>query len=951
MSPRIRVTERTYYDALLNIIRDEGGAGVQEVSLNGMPDIVFELLERRWLLSVRIGDSPATIKDVVIQYLRHKESGGLEFGLILLLPEESRKVAANEAAVADALDRMNVTVLVDAGAIKDEHRDRPFRGTMRALKTEIAELLRIGAARPYPLSLVVRLLREQVTQNMSALTLKQKEILSIVTDQELLADLGHLDPSRADQVARFLASYIVLSQILFLRLFAAVHPAVAPRRPVTKGGLREAFGKILEINYRPIYATDVLDSVPPDYLRDTFDLIWALEVERVQHELPGRIFHELMPDHIRKLLAAFYTRPQAAQLLARLVVADWDASVFDPACGSGTLLVAAYRAKEELHSAAGLSGSPHERFCEQDIFGADIMPFAAHLTTANLAAIDVSTTIDRTQVLCADSIDLAPGTAYPTAVALGLFPTAKVGRRLSGETYSVPLEEVDVIVMNPPFTKVERRIADFVDMKKFKARAGGEVGLWGHFVFLADQFLRSGGRYGAVLPINVLRGRESAKVREFLFFEWTPLYVLKATLNYGFSEWAEYRDVLVVATRTKPADDASVKFALIKRDVRQLGPTEINSVVERLETLEHLRSDDLDIDSQPLSALRKRFDNLMWFCGVTDLSHRDVMTGMLDRAHARLHEFPDRYFREGYRPVPKGVSQFLFLTRNLHPARIEEAFLWFAREGRREIEAASHLGGRYTIERSALRPTLRTPVALEWMDVTGKEDFIAQQPYEQLPRVRRAAGTAAKAPTEFWNHLHRELDGVSTRLVTVHRINPFSPHMHLHAFFTSAPLSPSNQFNVVVESDERRARAVCAVLNSSLFFASFFLLKEESTGRYINIRFYDLREMRLYPRSEYVDALVGVFERFRQSPFPSLQLQFDADFEARYQEFWEAQRRPLLARLNRVLETPIRPADVRLEFDLAISEALGLAWTRDDLLRLYEVLVREMIVTRGLTSD
>lgn len=951
MSPRIRVTERTYYDALLNIIRDEGGAGVQEVSLNGMPDIVFELLERRWLLSVRIGDSPVTIKDVVIQYLRHKERGALEFGLILLLPEESRKVAANEAAVADALDRMNVTVLVDAGAIKDEHRDRNFRSTMRALKTEIAALLRVGAARPYPLGLVVRLLREQVTQNMSALTLKPKEILSIVTDQELLADLGHLDPTRADQVARFLASYIVLSQILFLRLFAVVHPEVAPRRPVTKGGLREAFQKILEINYRPIYATDVLDSVPPDFLRDTFDLIWALEVERVQHELPGRIFHELMPDHIRKHLAAFYTRPQAAQLLARLVVADWDASVFDPACGSGTLLVAAYRAKEDLHRSAGLSGSPHERFCEEDIFGADIMPFAAHLTTANLAAIDVSTTIDRTQVLCADSIDLAPGKAYPGAVALSLFPAAKVGRRLSGETYQVPLREVDVVIMNPPFTKVERRIADLVDMEKFKARAGGEVGLWGHFVFLADQFLRSDGRYGAVLPINVLRGRESAKVREFLFFEWTPLYVLKATLNYGFSEWAEYRDVLVVAKRAKPSDDAKVKFALIKSDVRQLGPTEIESVVERLETQERLRSEDLDIDSHPLSALRERFDNLMWFCGVTDLGHRDVITGMLERARRTLQNFPDGYFREGYRPVPKGVSQFLFLTRNLHPARIEQAFLWFAREGKREIEASSHLGGRYVIERSALRPTLRTPVALERMDVTGKEDFIAQQPYEQLPRVRRAAGTAAKAPGRFWEDLQRELDGVSTHLVTARRINPFSPHMHLHAFFASAPLSPSNQLNVLVEPDERAARAVCAVLNSSLFFASFFLLKEESTGRYIDIRFYDLREMRLYPRAEYVDALTVVFERFRQAPFPSLQLQFDADFEARYQEFWEAQRRPLLARLNTVLETPIRPADVRLEFDLAISEALGLGWTRDDLLKFYDVFVREMIVTRGLTSD
>lgn len=948
----IKVTERTFYDALLNVIRDEGGTGVQEVSLeDGMPDIVFELLDRRWLLSVRIGDSPATIKDVVIQYLRHKERGELEFGLILLLPHAARKVPANEAAVAAALDRMHITVLVDAGAIKSEYRDRTFRGVMRALKTEVSALIRAGATRPYPLGLVVRLLREQVEQTMGALSLKPKQILAIVTNQELLAELGHLDPARAEQVARFLASYIVLSQILFLRLFVAVRPAVAPERPVTKGALREAFNKILAINYRPIYATDVLDSVPAEYLRDTFDLIWALEVERVQHELPGRIFHELMPKHIRKLLAAFYTRPQAAQLLARLVVDRWDASVFDPACGSGTLLVAAYRAKEELYRGAGLTGSPHERFCEEDIFGADIMPFAAHLTTANLAAIDVATTIDRTQVLAADSIELAPGKAYKGAIALSLFPSARVGRTLSGEAYEVPLREVDVVVMNPPFTKVERRIADYIDMDKFKARAGGEVGLWGHFVFLADQFLLAKAKYGAVLPVNVLRGRESAPVREFLFFEWTPLYVLKATVNYGFSEWAEYRDVLLVAQKKPPADDAKVKFALIKRDVRQLSPDDIAGIVERVGAHEHLRSADLDIDAHPLSDLRPRFNNLMWFCGVSDLRHRDLLVPFVESTRDLLDAFPAGYFHEGYRPVPKGVSQFLFLTRATHPARIEEAFLSFARDGKREITARSPLGAEYVIERTALRPTLRTPVALPAMDVTADLDYIAHEPYAALPRVRRAAGQAGKLPADFWPALYRELDTVKTHLVTVNRINPFSPHHHLVAFASTTAFSPSNQLNVLVEQDETAAKAVAVLLNSALFLAQFFILKEESTGRYVHIRFYDLREMRLYPRPAQVPALAAVYDRFRARPFPSLQQQFDADFETRYEEFWERQRKPQLTRLTSVLAEPVRPADVRLEFDLVVGEALGLNWTEERLRALYDVFVREMIVTRGLTRD
>ncbi len=81
----------------------------------------------------------------------------------------------------------------------------------------------------------------------------------------------------------------------------------------------------------------------------------------------------------------------------------------------------------------------------------------------------------------------------------------------------------------------------------------------------------------------------------------------------------------------------------------------------------------------------------------------------------------------------------------------------------------------------------------------------------------------------------------------MHRINPYSPNTHLMAFFSSRPISASNVLNIIMEDDQERAKAVCAVLNSSLFWAHFFLLKEESTGRYINIRFYDMHQMPIFP--------------------------------------------------------------------------------------------------------
>jgi len=158
--------------------------------------------------------------------------------------------------------------------------------------------------------------------------------------------------------------------------------------------------------------------------------------------------------------------------------------------------------------------------------------------------------------------------------------------------------------------------------------------------------------------------------------------------------------------------------------------------------------------------------------------------------------------------------------------------------------------------------------------------------------------------------------------------------------------------NIVLEKDLSKAKAVCTILNSSLFFAYFFLLKEESTGRYINIRFYDLHEMILYPRLEIVKPLNVVFDRYKSEEFPALRNQFDQNFDCRYNEFWEEkEQRPHQGRLWAALNKPIDPAPVRLRFDLDVCQAIGVDISDAELRDLYAVIVKEMIITRGLTKD
>ena len=948
-------TERTYYPILLEVIQSKGGSGIQEVRYDSVPDIKFDFLGVPWLLSVKVGESIALVKSAFLQYLRHKEESGIERGILLLLPDAMRRVSANEQAIRRAIARNNVAALIDAGTVKEEVRDRTFSELLDLIERDIRPRDEQGKAAFYSLGFVIDLMREQVTEVMGKLALEERQILKVLTSWELLSGLARLKPQDAKEAGKFLAAYIVLSQIIFLRLFSSVRPEITRDiKPANRKRIRRAFNRVLHIDYKPIFEMDVLDLVPEDYLRDTFDLIWGMEIEKVRYELPGRIFHELMPPDIRKLLAAFYTRPIAAEILANLAVDSHDAKVFDPASGSGTILTAAYRTKLSLHEEAGLDTNPHKQFCEEQIFGSDIMPFAQHLTCANLAAMDVRETVTHTQILLGDSLKIIPGKAYKGGIQqYGMFERGGVARLSSGEEYPLTLASgsMDVVLMNPPFTKVERGIKEFVSMDRFHASAGGEVGLWGHFVFLADLFLKPRGIYAAVIPINILRGRESAAVRKFLFSKWTPLYVLKCTRNYGFSEWAEYRDVLLLAKKETASEQDQVKFCLVKKDLTEVTSEDVQEIVKTVKSEQYLRSEMIDINTHPIREIMPRFANLMWFCSTSDFSHRDAMIRCYEKFKGSLERYEASHFREGYRPVPEGVSKFLFLTRETDPCRVEKAHLRFRSENAASVKAETGLGSNFAIERESLAASLRTPVGLRTMDITGLHDYIATKKYDQFARAKRAVGYEDAVTEPFWQKLRAELAATETCVVVNRRINPYSPNTHLTAFVSRNPFSPSNQVNVVVDKDPDSARAFCVVMNSFVFWTQFFLLKEESTGRFIDIRFYDLAEMQLKPRPSQIKPLLNVFDQYSPKPFPCLREQLEMNFDQRYEEFWEAQKTTRQGKFWPVLEGSIEPSPIRVSFDLAVAQALDIAITQAELLSLYHSIVEEMMITRSLSSD
>ena len=149
-----------------------------------------------------------------------------------------------------------------------------------------------------------------------------------------------------------------------------VHGGTAERRPDLAYGVLREWERILKINYWPIFhvAREVLLPIPDGpaarVLGTLAEVSSELEAHGVtqSHDIYGRTFQRLISD--RKFLATFYTLPASATLLAGLAVSlmlvDWSdrakvtgLRACDFACGTGTLVTAAYHAILARYRRAG----------------------------------------------------------------------------------------------------------------------------------------------------------------------------------------------------------------------------------------------------------------------------------------------------------------------------------------------------------------------------------------------------------------------------------------------------------------------------------------------------------------------------------------------------------------------------------------------------------------------
>ena len=472
-------------------------------------------------------------------------------------------------------------------------------------------------------SLSERLLAEGTNileQSIGEAAGKLRETAGVHTLEKMAQSLHQED---GEQTSR-MAMAIVANALVFHTAIVEAHGIATVdelRSPgtndVNKSRLLACWQHILDhINYYPIFhiASDLLRPIPAGTANAVLNRLAQAASDlaglgaTTLHDLSGRMFQRLIAD--RKFLATFYTLPTSAALLAELAASRLDAEtdwsdpnalvslqIADLACGTGTLLSAAYRALAvRYRQTGGDDRTLHRQMMEHVLVAADIMPAATHLTASMLSSTHPGTTFGRTrahtlpygqqskekrQAMALGALDLIEYDDAPSLFGTGVRRTQGTGADEEtdwSQDMILPRGAADLVIMNPPFTRptnhekadvpvpsfaglsttedeqqaMAKRLAEI--RRRLPNPVGhGNAGLASNFIDLAHVKLKPGGVLAIVLPASCVSGSSWGDARCLLEREYKNLTVLTIAAHgqtdRAFSADTGMAEALVLGTK------------------------------------------------------------------------------------------------------------------------------------------------------------------------------------------------------------------------------------------------------------------------------------------------------------------------------------------------------------------------------------------------------------------
>ena len=405
-----------------------------------------------------------------------------------------------------------------------------------------------------------------------------------------------------------------------------------------------AWELILERDYSPVFqpAREILLSLPrPETKEIIRDIAESANSEgdslsKLGYDHAGPLYHKILGT--AKSDGAFYTSNQAAVLLAHLAMPkdfmDWSAieavanlRIMDPACGTGTLLMSAMQTiKDRVNEVVKLDKTEqnnlYKNLVENAIHGLDINRHGIQLAACNLTLGAPTVDYQRMNLVTVPHGNQDGNTSAGSLEILMtedteldninvLFPKQKSTiEALEGEQVdnaaqmSFSLRDLDMVIMNPPFTASDKRGTKFAPearkamqerereivkhLEKNDPRAASVIdsnSIQTFFAPLADMLLnKSHGVLAKVIPTTVCTGTASMEQRQFLAdrFHVETIITSHDPKRINFSENTNIHETLIVCRRkTKVNKYSPTKFISLR-----LMPDSIKEAVEVAEEIQ-----------------------------------------------------------------------------------------------------------------------------------------------------------------------------------------------------------------------------------------------------------------------------------------------------------------------------------------------------------------------------
>jgi len=922
----LQIQESTLYPEIIQYLRHEGFLAIGETKIQGnkRPDIIFEFEGMSFVIEVKLDDREVAV-DASLQAYSYAQTLQTENYIVLIFPKHLKNQSIYPQQIAQIVLSTPIYAALFTNIWRTKIEETKITDLFQELKNKL-----IRKEITIDFNSVVEDINKCIVDLTFAIQKINQQALAteIVDKLDLFAAIGDFkDKESAYKQVINLASFLFFNQVLFYHIFhKKTKNKVSELVSISQvKDVQKYFDEIQHINYKSIYKVNILGHIPNEsfFIQKINELIIkvkSLRAEYITHDLAGRFFHELIPHEVRKVLAAFYTHPNAADLLAGLLIESYEDTLIDPACGSGTLLVAAYKRKQWLYEKMfgyNNQAQMHKDFIENDIIGIDIMPFAAHISTINLTMQNIEQVTNVVRFATRDSLELANPLNRERVTDFGIdiesynetiqgtifkiYESKKIKKGAinpQGQSEGFKLNLSDVVIMNPPYSDREKMPKSWQDKLNqnitLNKHSGNLVNLWGYFLVLGDLLVKENGLVGSVIPINFARGQASEKIRDFIFKNHTIRYIVKPVGDIAFSEGAAFRDILLITEKKKPEAEDTCKIVYFKKSIRNFRNEQMPQLYNQIRKAENESNETFDVFTISQSELWEKQNNLMHFLWASSVKSYKILNEFYKKLNTtKLMNFPENFVKDCFNSSGfNGLIDATFITNPFDESRIKQAFMILEGEDENFIKVKlktkkeSNLF-HYKIPKALCKKALRTLTGIRTMQVLDKHDYWVSAHFEGFEDIFSILRTKKqKMKKEFdWERVQKKASNKFTNLILAIKFRLNSANTSFVAFFSEEPYIQADVFKIIPNVSIERAKIICLYYNSTFNIVQIMSKKGETQGGFGIIRETDLLGFQLIDYEKLTDKekekLLGVFEAWSSVEFPSIVEQIEKRFEGR----------------------------------------------------------------------